>query len=371
MTTINIEELKYIIKTTPANQNIMLVGKHGIGKSEILTECYKQKGIPVIPLFLGQMSDPGDIIGLPNKNEETGITEFMPPYWFPVNGKPIALFLDELNRARPEILQVVQDLVLNRKIAGKSLPEGSYIISAINAGDEYTLTDIDPALLSRFNVYNFVPTVIEWIEWATATNVAPVVVDFISSHKEMLDPKYNATTDSTDKSIDRRSWKRVSDFINANPFEHCSGDEMNMWRKAIGGMIGNTACSTFFEFVKEGNMLSPEMVLTDFEHCVGRLNNFDTLRLMTMTMRICSYINTVDPIHHPDIKNSLAKGLLTYIKYLMGGRCNSFERKASRENAQYFIGEFESGLYPNLSAFINGVPELDEYVYKIIDDAEC
>lgn len=55
-------------------------------------------------LFLGQMSDPGDLLGLPTKDEATGKTTFMPPYWFPIDDKPIVLFLDELNRARPEIL---------------------------------------------------------------------------------------------------------------------------------------------------------------------------------------------------------------------------------------------------------------------------
>ena len=104
---INIKQLENILSVMPASQNIMLVGKHGIGKSEILTHYFADKGIPVVALFLGQMSDPGDLIGLPRQNEETGITEFMPPYWFPVDGKPVVLFLDELNRARPEILQTI------------------------------------------------------------------------------------------------------------------------------------------------------------------------------------------------------------------------------------------------------------------------
>ena len=104
---VNITELKALLDATPASHNIMLVGGHGIGKSEILTEYYAAKGMPVVALFLGQMSDPGDIIGLPHKNEQTGKTEFMPPYWFPTDGKPVCLFLDELNRARPEILQTV------------------------------------------------------------------------------------------------------------------------------------------------------------------------------------------------------------------------------------------------------------------------
>ena len=143
---VNITELQQILDITPSEHNLMLVGNHGIGKSEILTEYYKAKGMPVIALFLGQMSDPGDLIGLPHKDEATGKTDFMPPYWFPTDGKPIVLFLDELNRARPEILQTIMDLALNRKLAGRKLPEGSRIIAAVNEGDQYQLTDLDPAL---------------------------------------------------------------------------------------------------------------------------------------------------------------------------------------------------------------------------------
>lgn len=155
---VNSKELTEILDVTPSTQNIMLVGKHGIGKSEILTNYFNKKGMKVVSLFLGQMADPGDLIGLPHKNEETGKTDFMPPYWFPVDNEPIVLFLDELNRARPELLQTVMDLALNRKLAGRYLPEGSRIISAVNDGEEYQLTDLDPALVSRFNIYNFRPT---------------------------------------------------------------------------------------------------------------------------------------------------------------------------------------------------------------------
>ncbi len=150
---INTKEVETLLEVTPSWQNIMLAGRHGIGKSQILTNYFEAKGMRVVALFLGQMSDPGDLLGLPNKDEATGKTTFMPPYWFPVDGQPIVLFLDELNRARPEILQTVMDLVLNRKLAGRMLPEGSRIISACNDGDEYQLTDLDPALVSRFNIY--------------------------------------------------------------------------------------------------------------------------------------------------------------------------------------------------------------------------
>lgn len=115
-TRINTTELLSLLDITPADQNVMLVGNHGIGKSEILTEYFSRKGMKVVPLFLGQMSDPGDLIGIPNRNTETGKTEFMPPYWFPLDGKPIVLFLDELNRARPEVLQTIMKNATERVI---------------------------------------------------------------------------------------------------------------------------------------------------------------------------------------------------------------------------------------------------------------
>ena len=49
---VNITELQQILDITPSEHNLMLVGNHGIGKSEILTEYYKAKGMPVIALFL-------------------------------------------------------------------------------------------------------------------------------------------------------------------------------------------------------------------------------------------------------------------------------------------------------------------------------
>ena len=206
----NITELRQLLDITPAGHNLMLVGNHGIGKSEILTSYFSQKGMTVVALFLGQMSDPGDLIGLPRKNEQTGKTDFMPPYWFPVDGKPVVLFLDELNRARPEILQTIMDLALNRRLAGRALPEGSRVIAAVNEGDQYQLTDLDPALVSRFNIVQFVPTAQEWLLWARGTGVDTRVTDFIQENAIWLDKNPDAREGADtglEKTPDRRGWK--------------------------------------------------------------------------------------------------------------------------------------------------------------------
>jgi hypothetical protein len=133
------------------------------------------------------MSDPGDLIGLMHKDETSGRSVFLPPYWWPAANQPIVLFLDELNRARPEILQAVFDLALNRRLAGKSLPPGSRVVAAINHGDEYQLTELDPALLSRFNLYEFTPTVEDWLVWGKNQALDGRVLDFIQANPLHLD----------------------------------------------------------------------------------------------------------------------------------------------------------------------------------------
>ena len=222
----------------------MLIGKHGIGKSEIITHFFEQQDQRVIAFFLGQMSDPGDLIGLMHKDEETGRSIFLPPFWWPEEDTSIVLFLDELNRARPEILQSVHELALNKTLAGKKLPEGSRVISAVNAGDEYQLTDLDPALVSRFNLYEFAPTVEDWLVWASEHAVDQRVIAFIQQNGHFLDgdektDEHLLAQAGLVKTPDRRAWVRVSRLI--EPLRELG--ELHI--RIIAGMVGTSAAMAF------------------------------------------------------------------------------------------------------------------------------
>lgn len=258
---IDINDLQYVLEKTPADQNIMLTGRHGIGKSEILTEYFNKKGMEVIALFLGQMSDPGDLIGLPDKSEEKTI--FRPPYWFPLDGKPIVLFLDELNRARPEVLQTIMDLALNRRLAGRDLPKGSRVIAAVNEGEEYQLTDLDPALVSRFNVFRFEPSVQEWLLWAKEKEVDNRVIRFITENQAWLDgdPGIGENEDTgLDKTPDRRGWKRVSDILKNTPRINKQD------QKLISSIVGVRATNLFITKIAAMKAVTGEDLLLDFEN---------------------------------------------------------------------------------------------------------
>ena len=149
------------------------------------------------------------------------------------------------------------DLTLNRKLAGKSLPTGSRIISAVNNGNEYQLTDLDPALVSRFNIYEFAPSVEDWIKWAGEADIDSRIIDFISENPEYLDSDSDSeASDNLERTPDRRSWERTSQIIKNIPLL------TDLQKPIISGILGNKATSLFFKFVMEKNIPSASYILT-------------------------------------------------------------------------------------------------------------
>lgn len=343
-------QLKFILENTPASQNIMLVGRHGIGKSRILEDFFAARGEKVVTLFLGQMSDPGDLIGLPHLDEATGRTEFMLPYWFPTDGKPVVLFLDELNRARPEVLQTVMDLTLNRKLAGKSLPEGSRIISAVNGGSEYQLTDLDPALVSRFNIYEFAPSVEDWINWARDAGLDTRIISFIEENPELLDGDEITGGENLERSPDRRSWERLSKVI-----EKFSETREELQAMA-SGIIGDRATADFFRFVNNHRLPSVRELLSsnDISSYVQNLSFTDFTQLNEAIFRWLEAQSS-------DIREKEAGNLICYFDYL--GDNNKKELQA------HFASLISAERYPAALNFIlEKAPELYKKLLDLSDE---
>lgn len=313
-TRINIRELLEILDITPRTQNILLVGRHGIGKSQILTEYYTRQGLSVVPLFLGQMSDPGDLLGLPVRDNSSGHTVFMPPHWWPLDGRPVALFLDELNRARPEILQSVHDLALNRTLASRRLPEGSAVLSAVNAGEEYQVNDLDPALASRFNIYELAPEVDEWIAWARKNDIDRRVVDFIeksSMHLEQASPD----ADPLDKSPDRRAWVRVAQLI--KPYANIN----IVLQKAIAGIVGAQAAVAFGKFLRDTSRIQPEDILLHWNEKLEQILRVTSVPdLVYLNRQIIQYIQDQDSKLAEAKRKKLVQGTERYLEFLRGGK---------------------------------------------------
>lgn len=368
MIVIDTQRLYKILDRTPASHNIMLVGRHGIGKSQILTQYYRQRGMRVVPLFLGQMADPGDLIGLPvltgdgrsasSAQGSAAATTFAPPYWFPLDGQPIVLFLDELNRARPEILQTVMDLALNRRLAGHQLPPGSRIISAVNDGDEYQLTHLDPALVSRFNVYQFCPSAQEWLMWAEQQHLDRRVIDFIQSDSTLLDgtPELKAGDDTgLEKYPDRRAWQRASELLQDTTADgqlrpRQQLDELDL--DLLAGVIGAQAASRFYAFVQGRQMLTGSQVLNDFASCESRLRTYRLHQLAIINESMFRHLEIEGLASQPEAIDELRQAQIQRYAANLLAYYSLLEQMDQREGIAHLANLFQSGSYEQAILFI-------------------
>lgn len=339
---LTVEQLYDTFEATPVNHNILLVGNHGIGKSRIVEDYFTQKGMKVTALFLGQMSDPGDLIGLPRLNEETGKTDFMPPYWFPTDGVPIVLFLDELNRARPEMLQTVMDLVLNRKLAGRKLPEGSRIISAVNAGEQYQVGELDPALVSRFNIYELRPTAQDWIKWAKKVNLDERVIQFITNRPDMLDGQFDPKADSLDKSPDRRGWERVSQLLK----DIKTPDPVHA--RMVAGIVGALATSALFDSFSEKGITGKD-IAENYPKVESQVKELPLERFALINDDLLDYLESL-PSEKKKISTKNIDNTIQYLGWIKENR---------RDAYAYFINAFMSGKFKKtVATFSKAKPEI-------------
>jgi len=248
------------------------------------------------------------------------------------------LFLDELNRARPEILQTIMDLALNRKLAGRKLPEGSRIISAVNEGDQYQLTDLDPALVSRFNILTFQPSVQEWLLWARKEKVDDRVIAFIEENPIWLDKDPDAKENEDtglDKTPDRRAWKRVSDVIKG------VSNLTAVHNKVISGIVGGKAASAFIACASVKKLVSGKEVIMNFEKVKTKIEGYAVHELSVVNDGIFRYLE-VEKVDQKD-KEKVAKNLEAYFDYLA---------KNKKEGAAHFANTYVQGIYSNAASYM-------------------
>ena len=71
---------------------VLVRGRHGIGKSTVVYQLAKERGLPVVESRASQMTE-GDLLGLPKV--EGNVTQWLAPEWLHTAcNEPVVLFLD-------------------------------------------------------------------------------------------------------------------------------------------------------------------------------------------------------------------------------------------------------------------------------------
>lgn len=243
-----IKQLLTVLPVLPATISILLRGPHGVGKSALPRHVGKVLGLPVVDRRLSQMSE-GDMVGLPELHN--GVTRFAPPDWYMMACKePHILFLDELNRATPEVMQASFQVVLDRELNGHKLHPETRVYAAINASAEYQVNDMDPALLDRFWVADVDATAQDWILWAKGVGVHGDIVDFIQTNEQHL--RHSGPMEPGKVYPSQRSWERVDVALkHAGLTEDPSSP---VFLHIAQGLLGIETSLAFQDFVKNAQL---------------------------------------------------------------------------------------------------------------------
>lgn len=268
-------DLKTVLRTMaalPSPPPLLIIGESGVGKTQIVRETLADLGWATFELPPLSTLTPEDVLGIPLPRETAfgTVTRFAPPeFWAGIvqaaaEGTRVALFLDELNRSSRAVQNALFPVVAGRpRRAGNIiLPEQLWVIAAANP-PSYLVEDVCPALLARFTVYMWEPTIQQWLDWAVAHDVHPDILGFLSQNPRML--LLPADTDLAVESARNlrptpkpRAWAEF-----ASPLLHLAGDDFRRRHQAVAMACGEQAAEAFTAW-SEGlrDLPSPEDVLS-------------------------------------------------------------------------------------------------------------
>ena len=236
-----------------ANQPVMLMGSHGVGKSESLKESAKNLGIDIRIMDLSIM-EATDLAGIPAI--ENRRTVFYPPADLPTEGSGL-LVLEELNRASAHLRAPALQLLTERRLNGFRLKNGWLPVASANPPtDDYEVEEIDLALKSRFMILNVVADRDEWIHWAEEHGVHKRVIGFVEASPEIFA--------EGDKTSNPRAWTYVSSVLKVH--EDKPIVDIDHLTLAISGMVGEKWAVSFMRYFQcDTNFnLTPSDILDSF-----------------------------------------------------------------------------------------------------------
>jgi len=314
-------------------------GHAGIGKTaKVKQHCKKPvewkgtkyEGYSVFDVPIAQFEEMGDLHGMPARhvmvvkgkeklwvpeevmvgytNEGWGIvhsagvrTMYAPPDWVPSVPGPSILLLDDWNRASVRIIKGIMQLLQNYGMVSWKLPPGCNIVLTGNPDEQdYLVTSIDAAILTRIRSVTLRHDAKEWSVWAVSEGLDPRGINFLLQYPEMM--VGNERTNPRTLAQFFRDMKRIPDLR--------SEENQRRFRTMASSLLDEQTVSSLVVFMDRDVELAiePEQILggKDWEFIEkhveklmsGREKRVDVLGVMCDRL----YAHLVQPNVKPDKK---------------------------------------------------------------------
>ena len=204
---------------------IGLEGPAGIGKTAIVEEVAKKRGMTFCKLSLSQLEEVGDLCGFPMKEvmlqwktkegetktrwwpesmldkvpQGVSITSktrmgYAPPAWLPTddNANGCILLLDDFSRANPLFMQATMELINTASYISWKLPKNTSICLTSNPDDgSYSVSSLDSAQKTRMVTFNIKLNVQDWASWAEFNQIDNRCINFELLYGDEIFKKHN------------------------------------------------------------------------------------------------------------------------------------------------------------------------------------
>ncbi len=252
----NINSMKDVLKISHLSGDaVHLIGKHGIGKTQIVKRFAEEQGFHCEVLQLTVM-DTGDLLGMPviEDTKHGKVTTWAKPVWLQrINqaneaGKDCIVFMDELGRASIDIRQAALQIVLEGKVQEHTLGlnngNKTLVVVADNPSGEYDTADFDSALEDRFTSMSVETHINDFLNYAREVDILPVITDYLTEYSEKLHftPEDDGENVADGKGSTPRAWEKLSDILKNTP------KDSELIYPLITAKVGTVVGSSFFHW---------------------------------------------------------------------------------------------------------------------------
>ena len=204
---------------------ISFTGEHGIGKTSLVEQVAKKRGMTLTKLSLHELEEVGDLIGYPVKEykvvekktgksgwvaadvlsrvdrEKFNVTNesrmgYAKPAWVPqYNKNGCILLLDDYARSSSMMIQATMELINTGHYVSWSLPKYTTIVLTQNPDNgEFNINSLDPAQRTRFMNYELEFNIDDWAKWAEGVELDSRAINFaLQFSNELFKPQNNVT----------------------------------------------------------------------------------------------------------------------------------------------------------------------------------
>ena len=252
---------------------ICIWGSHGIGKTAMIKDLAKKHGWKFRYCAPAQFEEMGDLHGLPVRLDPNPdvhgdeSTVYMPPDWVPKEDDegPGILLLDDLNRADDRILRGLMQLIQEFEMFSWTLPRKWQIVCTANPeGGDYSVTPMDPAMLTRMLHLTMIFDVKSWARWAMNAGVDPRGIAFVLTYPEVI---------TGERTTPRTLTQFFDQIANIDDLK----SELELVNVLARSALDDITATTFLAFVNDGvtQLIEPSDILDakDFKPVAKRISD--------------------------------------------------------------------------------------------------